>query len=296
MRKSIFAIAGLQLELPNANNLEVLAQEIRLVRTRFPWLDMVVLGELSAFGPSTAHAQPLPGPAEELFRGIARETGLWLLPGSMFERRGDAVFNTASVIDPRGEVVARYRKQFPFRPYERGVASGDEFVVFDVPEVGRFGVSICYDMWFPETTRTLAWLGAEVILHPTMTNTIDRDVEVAIARASAATNQCYFVDVNVAGRLGVGRSCICGPGGELVHAAGSGREIMAVELDLEYVRRCRERGWHGLGQVLKSFRDSELEFPPYMQGHAASPALAALGPLRLQERAAGTARPGSEEP
>src|SRR3546814_4288082 len=95
---------------------------------------------------------------------------------------------------------------FPFAPYERGVAPGSEFVVFDVPGAGRFGVSICYDMWFPETTRSLASLGAEVILHPTLTNTIDRDAELAIARASAATNQCYFVDINVAGALGVGRS------------------------------------------------------------------------------------------
>jgi predicted amidohydrolase len=54
-------------------------------------------------------------------------------------------------------------------------------------------------MWFPETTRQLAALGAEVILHPTMTDTIDRDVELPIARANAAMNQCYFFDVNGVG-------------------------------------------------------------------------------------------------
>jgi predicted amidohydrolase len=81
---------------------------------------------------------------------------------------------------------------YPFEPYEQGVTPGEEFCVFDIPEVGRFGVSICYDMWFPETTRTLAWMGAEVILHPTMTGTIDRDAELAIVRASAVTNQVYF--------------------------------------------------------------------------------------------------------
>ena len=83
------------------------------------------------------------------------------------------------------------------------VARGNRHTVFDIPDVGRFGVSICYDMWFPETTRTLAWMGAEVILHPSLTNTIDRDVEISIARASAATNQCYFVDLNCSGRLGL---------------------------------------------------------------------------------------------
>src|SRR3546814_12571156 len=93
-------------------------------------------------------------------------------------------------------------------PYERDVEPGSEFVVLDVPGAGRFGVSICYDMWFPETTRSLVSLGAEVILHPTLTNTIDRDVEIAIARASAATNQCYFVDINRSDERRVGKECV----------------------------------------------------------------------------------------
>ena len=84
-----------------------------------------------------------------------------------------------------------------------------------------------------ETTRTLAWMGAEVIIHPTMTNTIDRDVERAIARASATTNQLFFVDVNVAGPLGLGLSGVYGPGGEIIHQSGSGYDAFAVDLDLE---------------------------------------------------------------
>ena len=122
------------------------------------------------------------------------------MPGSIYERDGDRIYNTAPVIDPDGKVVARHRKIYPFLPYERDVACGDAHTVFDIPDVGRFGVSICYDMWFPETTRALAWMGAEVILHPSLTNTVDRDVEIAIARASAATNQCYFIDLNCAGQ------------------------------------------------------------------------------------------------
>ena len=240
---------------------------------------MVVWGELAAYGAGVDDAQPLPGPAEQRFRKAARDNGIWLVPGSIYESDGARVYNTTPVIDPEGNVVARYRKMFPFLPYEQGVAAGSEYVTFDVPQVGRFGVSICYDMWFPETTRTLAWQGAEVIIHPTMTNTIDRDVEIAIARANAATNQCYFVDINVAGRLGYGRSVICGPGGEVIHQAGTTREIVAVELDLDQVRSARERGWHGLGQVMKSFRDSEVDFPAH-RGGAESDAMRALGSLR----------------
>jgi predicted amidohydrolase len=169
---------------------------------------------------------------------------------------------------------------FPFAPYEAGITPGNSFLVFDVPEVGRFGLTICYDMWFPETSRTLAWMGAEVILHPTLTNTIDRDVELAIARATAATNQCYFFDINGAGQLGVGQSIVVGPEGDVIHRAGSGDEIIPIELDFGRVRRSRERGLLGLGQPLKSFRDCGIDFPPYAHRQTTSMALRQLGPLQ----------------
>lgn len=274
-----FGIAALQLALEPGDNLARIADEVAAIRRRLPWVRMVVLGELGIFGPDPALAQPLPGPAEQFLCDVARKNRLWLIPGSLFEQRDGAIFNTTPVIDPNGNVIARYRKLFPFFPYEAGVTPGSEFVVFDIPGAGRFGVLICYDMWFAETTRSLCSLGAEVILHPTMTYTIDRDVELAISRASAATNQCYFVDVNVAGRLGSGRSVICGPGGDVIHQAGSGRELIPFEVDFAQVRRVRERGWHNIGQTLKSFRDSKVVFPAYGAGVAHSTTLSALGPL-----------------
>lgn len=278
-----FGIAGLQLEAGNGNNLDAMEAEIDAAIRRFPWLDMAVLGELNAFGVDPAQAQPMPGPFEARFSEVARRHGIWLIPGSAMERDGERCFNTAPVINPAGEVVARYRKLFPWCPYERGVTAGSDFVVFDVPGIGRFGLSICYDMWFQETLRTLAWMGAEVILHPSLTSTIDRDAEKCMIRASAAMYQCYFFDVNVAGPLGVGQSMVAGPGGEVVHEAGRGREIVPLRLDVDYVRDVRKNGWHGLGQPLKSFRDSRVEFPPYRDGYV-SEALARLGPLEAGGR------------
>ena len=186
-----FAIAGIQMRISALqDNILAMSHRLDILMARFPWVQMVMFSELAPFGPLPGHAQPLPGPAEDAFRDMAAKHRIWLLPGSMFELAGDLVYNTASVIDPSGNVVGRYRKMFPFQPYENHVAQGEDFLVFDVPEVGRFGVSICYDMWFPETSRTLVSMGAEVILHPTMTDTIDRDVELSIARATAVTNQC----------------------------------------------------------------------------------------------------------
>jgi deaminated glutathione amidase len=277
-----FGIAGLQLELRSQDNLEIIEIEVDRVKKRYPWVQMVVASELSLLGSSTAAAQELPGGVETALTELACRNNIWLIPGSIYQTCGDQTYNTAIVINPQGEVVTRYQKMFPFEPYEKNVACGGEPVVFDVPGVGCFGLSICYDMWFPETTRALACMGAEVIIHPTLTSTIDRDVELAIARASAATNQCYFIDVNTAGEMGVGRSIVVGPGGEVIHQAGQSTEIIVVDIDIEHVTRCRERGWQGLGQMLKSYRDCKAPLSTYMDS-STSTALHNLGPLRMPE-------------
>jgi predicted amidohydrolase len=281
-----FAIAGLQLEAEPGDNTDSMLAEIDKVMARFPWLEMVVLPELNACGADRALAEPMPGPTEARFCDIARSHGIWLIPGSIFESDGNELYNTAPVINPGGEVIARYRKQFPWAPYEEGVTPGSEFVVFDVPDVGRFGISNCYDMWFPETIRTLAWMGAEVILHPSLTSTIDRDAEIAMVRAHGAQNQVYFFDVNLAGPLGVGQSCIAGPGGEVIYQAGKVREIIPLKLDLNYLRDVRADGWQNLAQPLKSFRDSDVTFPPYVEGYD-SATLRQLGELKKPGRANG---------
>jgi predicted amidohydrolase len=273
-----FSIAAVQMFVTAGDNVDVMCHRIAYVVSVFRWVDMIVFPELAPFGPGLQNPQPLPGPVEERFCDEARRHRVWLIPGSMVERRRHQLYNTASVISPAGEVVARYRKMFPFLPYESGITAGDRFVTFEVPEVGCFGVSICYDMWIPETIRTLVSMGAEVILHPSMTPTVDRDVELAIARACAATNQCYLFDVNGVGAGGVGRSIVVGPDGEVVHQSGAGPEIVPLEIDLDRVARSRERGLLGLGQPLKSFRDRHVEFDVYRPGHR-STALEALGPL-----------------
>jgi predicted amidohydrolase len=245
---------------------------------------MVVFSELAPFGPLTVNARPLPNETEALFQSWAKRHGIWLVPGSMFERVGEFIYNTATVIDPDGNIVGRYRKMFPFRPYEEGVSSGQEFLVFDVPNAGRFGMSICYDLWFPETARTLAALGAEVILHPTLTGTIDRDVELAIVRATAAQNQWFVFGINGFGDCGNGRSIIAGPAGEVLYVGQSAAEMIPFEIDFDRVRRSREVGLRGLGQQLKSFRDRTVEFAVYAPEGRTWPYLHSLGPLAKPDR------------
>jgi len=281
---SQFGIAALQLDLSNQDNLYLVQNEIETAVARFPWIDMIILGELATFGSSPSRAQPQGGEAEQSFCELAQKLGIWLVPGTLFERRGEDILNTALVINPAGDIVVRYNKMFPFVPYEQGITPGTDFPVFDVPGVGSFGLCICYDQWFPELVRSLACQGAEVILCPTLTNTIDRDVELAIARANAAINQCYFFSINVAGNLGLGRSIVVDPDGNILHEAGNGREIITIDVDLDHVRRARDRGLHGLCQPLKSFRDAPVSFPAYARKPTDFPALAELGELKMPDR------------
>ena len=100
---------------------------------------------------------------------------------------------------------------------------GDAFSVFDIPQVGRFGMMICYDGWFPEVPRALAWLGAEVLLQPTLTKTVDRQQELVLARANAITNQAYVVSPNYGGLFGTGGSIVVDPEGHVLVQGGSAR-------------------------------------------------------------------------
>ena len=280
-----FAIAGMQLDLSAVReNVSHMAAKLDVLMSVYPWVQMVVFSELAAYGPLVRHAQPLPNATEDAFREWARRYGIWLVPGSMFESVDGLIYNTASVIDPDGNLVGRYRKIFPFRPYEAGVEAGTDFLVFDVPGVARFGMSICYDLWFPETARTLAAMGAEVILHPTLTGTIDRDVELSIVRATAAQNQCFVFGINGFGDCGNGRSIIVGPAGEVLYEGQSAPEMIPFEIDIDRVRRSREVGLRGLGQQLKSFRDRLVEFQVYSPEGRRWPYLHSLGPLEKAER------------
>ena len=279
-----FAIAGVQMYLSAVeSNILRMQHRIGLLMELFPWVQMVVFSELAPHGPLTKFAQELPGPSEAAFQETAKRHRIWLIPGSMYEKRGDKIYNTASVIDPSGNVVGRYRKMFPFTPYEEGVTPGTEFLVFDVPGAGRFGVSICYDSWFPETIRTMTTMGAEVILHPSLTPTIDREIELSLVRALAATNQCFVFDINGVGDGGNGHSIIAGPAGDVLVQAGGSPQLIPLEIDLDRVTRGRERGLFGLGQPLKAFRDRRIDFSVYAPD-ARLPYLDTLGPLKKPAR------------
>ena len=165
-------------------NIEAMTALIHKTVALYPGVDMIVFSELAIHGPLHACMSKDTTADEAVFQALAVRHGVWIVPGTAFQERAGRIYNHAVVIDPTGRIVGRYDKMFPFTPFETGVTGGTEFLVFDVPHVGRFGLSICYDIWFPETTRTLTSLGVEVLLHPVLTGTTDRRPELAIDRKS----------------------------------------------------------------------------------------------------------------
>jgi formamidase len=258
--RSLF-VAGLQTAgVPGDRTatLEQFERSVRTLRSTFDSLQLVVAPELHlmALPPLLEEddasisdlAVDIPGELTERLGALARETGLWLIPGSVYERAGDAVANTAVVLSPAGDLVARYRKCFPWQPYET-TQPGTTTVCFDIPEGGRFGIAICHDGAFPEIFRSLAWQGAEAIFQVTLTGTSDRDAETVIARANAIVNQVAVVNVNAAAPVGNGRSLVIDPEGAVRYEAGVAEEVVTAVLDLDQVQRVRELGSFGINKL-----------------------------------------------
>jgi predicted amidohydrolase len=211
-------------------------------------------------------AEPLDGPLVSALSTMAREAGVWFVPGTVVERGDNGeLFNTTVVFDPSGELVACYRKIFPWRPREP-FDPGEEFATFDIPDIGRVGLAICYDLWFPEVIRQLAWLGAETVLVPTQTSTSDRRQEIVLAQAAAIQNQVHVVSLNAAAPFGTGGSLVVDPEGLVrVQAAGAEEAVLTDVLDFNAVRRVRTYGTCALNRLWSQAQpgDPVVNLPMY---------------------------------
>lgn len=262
--------------LPIGASLDAFASDVHDLLFRFPGIKLAVYPELHLCGADDSSqsptqrmddaAEPLDGPRTQRLAELAGDLGIWLVPGSVFERGADGLlYNTALAFSPEGKLAASYRKIFPWRPYEL-CEPGDRFVVFEMGDFGRVGLSICYDAWFPELSRHLAWLGAEVILSLVKTTTRDRVQELVLERANAITNQVFVVSVNCAGPVGTGHSLVVDPEGNIrVQAVGENPAVLTDVLDLDQVHHVRTWGTAGLNRPWDQFgsTDRPLELPLY---------------------------------
>ncbi|PNH86066.1 carbon-nitrogen hydrolase family protein [Arthrobacter sp. AFG20] len=252
------------------------ADEVKAALETKPDSKLVVFPELHLFGDGSPDrqrtealqdsAEPLDGSRVKELKQLAADLGIWLVPGSVCERGPEGqLFNTQLVLSPEGELAGYYRKIFPWRPFEP-YDPGDRFTTVDLAGIGRVGLNICYDAWYPEVSRQLAWMGAEVILNVVKTTTPDRRQELVLAKANAIVNQVFVVSVNCAGPAGQGKSIIVDPEGNTIAEAGDDAPVLlAADLDLAAVGHVRTHGTENLNRPWSQFRDGEaaVELPVY---------------------------------
>ncbi|MCX2749050.1 carbon-nitrogen hydrolase family protein [Arthrobacter sp. MI7-26] len=256
--------------------IQAFAAEVAAAVATQPQSKLVVFPELHLFGDSYPDqqrtevlqdsAEPLDGPRVSELRRLAADLGIWLVPGSVCERGPEGqLFNTQLVLSPEGELAGYYRKVFPWRPFEP-YDPGDRFSTVDLKGIGRVGLNICYDAWFPEVSRQLAWMGAEVILNVVKTTTPDRKQELVLAKANAIVNQVFMVSVNCAGPTGKGLSLIVDPeGNTIAEADDDAPTLLTAELDLSAVEHVRTHGTETLNRPWSQFRPGEpaIDLPIY---------------------------------
>ncbi len=257
-------LAALQLQLNKTDNLDFLLSKLNdLVKSKDD-LDIIILSELAVGGAGAKNCNHPLSKYEKIFSEFAKNNSIFLIPGTFYEEDVDKVLNVAPVFNREGNLIAKAKKIYPWLPYELDVDSSDEICVFNFEDKGNIGIHICYDLWFPETARALAIAGAELIINPTMTPTKDRDIETVMVQATAAQQQCYYVDINASGEQGNGKSLICDYEGSVIDNANNENKILEAEIDFDKVRESRMKGFMGLGQPLKSFRDNPFNPVNYM--------------------------------
>jgi predicted amidohydrolase len=223
----------------------------------------VVLPENFAFMGEEAHRRELaeridgafPGPILGALSDTASKHGVWILGGGMPERSDDLArpYNTAVLVDPRGMVAAKYRKVHLFdvttpdgTSYRESAATspGSEAVTAEVLGV-RVGLSICYDVRFPELYRRLVDQGARVVTVPAaFTVPTGKDHWQPLLRARAIENQVYILAPgqhgrHPRGRQTYGKSLVVDPWGEVIAQVSEGEGLAMARLDFAYQDRVR---------------------------------------------------------
>nr|WP_309574023.1 carbon-nitrogen hydrolase [Desulfoferrobacter suflitae] len=222
-------------------------------------------------------AEPIPGPSTERFSQLAKDSGIVLVT-SLFERRTAGIYhNTAVVIEKNGQIAGKYRKmhipddpnyyeKFYFTPGDLGFQPIDT-------SVGKLGVLVCWDQWFPEAARLMALKGAQILIYPTAIGwevpekdrprQLQLDAWVVSQRGHAIANGLPVVAVNRTGHeadpsgqtAGIqfwGNSFVAGPQGEIIYQASADEEVQrVVTVHLERIEKVR--------RIWPFFRDRRID-------------------------------------
>jgi predicted amidohydrolase len=220
---------------------------------------LIVLPEVFAWrGPRVeepAQVESIPGPTSERLRDLTRLYQIYLLAGSFLEKGDDAhSYNTSLLLGPQGDTLAHYRKIHLFdvdipgqvRVKESDTKKPGETVVASTTPLGVFGLSVCYDLRFPELYRQLAAKGAEVMFVPSaFTFPTGAAHWEPLLRARAIENQTYIIAPNQIGKnahgyADYGNSMIIDPWGKVIARAPDKECFITAEIDRDYVEKVRK--------------------------------------------------------
>ncbi|MEA5098709.1 MAG: carbon-nitrogen hydrolase family protein [Burkholderiaceae bacterium] len=194
------------------------------------------------------------GKIQDFMSGMAKELGIWLVGGTMSIRSNvpGKVLNTMMVYNPQGENVARYDKIHLFsfskgdESYDesKSIAPGDKVVTFEAP-FGRVGLSVCYDLRFPELYRAMGTCSV-MVMPAAFVYTTGRVHWEILLRARAIENQCYLLASGQGGKHETGRrtwghSMVVSPWGEILDVLPEGEGVVIAELDVQQMADIRER-------------------------------------------------------
>jgi deaminated glutathione amidase len=256
MRSYLAAAVQMTASSVKEENLAKAETFVRLATERGATL--IVLPEVFAWrGPRAeepAQIEPIPGPTSERLRDLARHHQIYLLAGSFLEKGDDArSYNTSLLLGPQGDTLAHYRKIHLFdvdipgqvRVKESDAKQPGEAVVTGTTPLGVFGLSVCYDLRFPELYRQLAAKGAEVMFVPSaFTFPTGAAHWEPLLRARAIENQTYIIapnqiGKNVHGYADYGNSMIIDPWGKVIARAPDKECFITAEIDRDYVEKVR---------------------------------------------------------
>ena len=211
-------------------------------------------------------AEPIPGPSTKLFGELAKQFGVVIVT-SLFEKRAPGLYhNTAVVLDSDGSIAGKYRKMhIPDDPgyYEKFYFTPGDLGFHPIQtSIGRLGVLVCWDQWYPEAARLMALQGAELLIYPTAIGYEPSDTPEeqqrqrmawqTVQRGHAVANGLPVITVNRVGRESLecrseivfwGTSFVAGPQGEIIYEASADEEeSISVELDIDHSEQVR-RWW-----------------------------------------------------
>lgn len=253
-----FAVAAVQLDAGADRKANLGRAEGFVVDAAARGARLVVLPEVFSWrGPSdqeAEHAEPIPGPTSEWASRLAARLRIHLVAGSLLEASGTRrPFNTSVLVGPDGAIAGRYRKVHLFdvdipgrvTVRESDTRQGGDTTVTVPTDLGVVGMSVCYDLRFPELYRRLSRAGAEIIVVPSAftfpTGAAHWEV---LLRARAIENQAYVIapdqiGSSASGGLSYGHSMIVDPWGVVLARAGDGEGVLLAEIDRDYLERVR---------------------------------------------------------